>query len=149
MSLSLSNSLSFAWIPLVKLWENILFWLWTHFFAIWGCFSKCSFYKKWFFWQEVYFWDQSWLEQTPQQVFCIFTPFFFMFFNKNIILIFFRKFHKFAKPTWSVVTSILRIMLRMPAILVFTSFGKVDKNSSPIGLGVQSIEHSSAQTQLP
>ena len=92
MSLSLSNSLSFTWIPLVKVvnfWKIQWKYLWipifqtlNHFFCYLGVFAQnAPFIKKKSFLQEDFFETNLDLSRHPQQVFWIFPPFFkYLFF---------------------------------------------------------------------
>ena len=87
MSLSLSDSLSFAEIPLVKLvhvGKIQLKYLWicifqtlNHLFLLFrGVCAKCPFYKKELFLREDFFETNLDLSRHPQQVFWFLSPFF-------------------------------------------------------------------------
>ena len=83
MSLSLSKSLSFAWISLVKIEKtskNSIFSDFVcHFLLFGGVFSKCPFYKKIFLFGRGFFKGQSWLEKTPPGAPTGFLDFFLIF----------------------------------------------------------------------
>jgi hypothetical protein len=59
MSLSLSNSLSFAQSPFVKKFKNSKNSYFSDFETIFllfgGVYAKCTFYKNKFFWRELFF----------------------------------------------------------------------------------------------
>ena len=87
MSLSLSNSLPFAWISLVKLGKNSKISFFSEFEPIFllfgGVCSKRDFCKKKFFLREGFFETNLDLNKHPQQVFWFFWAFFSNFFSKK------------------------------------------------------------------
>ena len=87
MLLSLSNSLPFAWISLVKLGKNSKNSYFSDFEPIFllfgGVCSKRDFSKKKFFLREGFFETNLDLNKHPQQVFWFFWAFFSNFFSKK------------------------------------------------------------------
>ena len=87
MLLSLSNSLPFAWISLVKLGKNSKNSYFSDFEPIFllfgGVCSKRDFCKKKFFLREGFFETNLDLNKHPQQVFWFFWAFFSNFFSKK------------------------------------------------------------------
>ena len=92
MSLSLSNSLSFASVPLVKIGEKkvakiSIFQTLNAFFCYMGVF----FDKYWFLQQKMilvrwFFWHQSCLSKTPPTGFCVFSLLIFAHLHPNIFI---------------------------------------------------------------
>ena len=87
MLLSLSNSLRFAWISLVKLGKNSKNTYFSDFEPIFSLFggvcSKSVFSKEKFFLREGFFETNLDLNKHPQQVFLIFLAFFSVFFSQK------------------------------------------------------------------
>ena len=122
MSLSLSKSLNFASISLVKIAKTGKKSIFSDFECICllfgGVCSKCPVYKKDFFLQEDFFETNPDLSKHPQQVFCIFFLFFKYFFLIFVFIWVFGELRELCANFWKFWVKIHREIICQSRLLL-------------------------------